>query len=62
MSDTVLQIHVSLCSVVPVSCDRLNQGERQTLPGHPECSDDVLFESVSANGQKNILRIHLAMI
>lgn len=45
-----------------MSRDSLNQSERQTLPGHPECSGNVLFESFSANEQQNILRIQLAII
>lgn len=28
-----------------MTCENLTQGERQTLPGHPECSGDILSEN-----------------
>lgn len=34
------------------TCESLNQGERQTLPGHPEYSGDILSEGVLLMAEK----------
>lgn len=47
MPDTLLGAVISSFPFVgSMTCESLNQGERQTLPGHPECSGDKLSENV----------------